>query len=253
MASDRKPTTPARTERIVGLNAALAVAVKRPDDIVSIAYTRAVRGFIAELLRSAAARRVPYNEISDDEISRVADSTHHEGICIFARPRATLDLATLATRLTARTSRGALALDRVGNPHNLGAIVRTAAYFGIDAVIVAAEEGRSPLTPAALRVAEGGAEFVAIAVVPDLAGALASLRARGVSIVGTDAKAGATLTARPPTPPCVIVLGSERAGLSPGVRAVCDRLVAIPGSGAVDSLNVSVAAGVLIAELARRT
>ncbi|MEI8257135.1 MAG: RNA methyltransferase [Deltaproteobacteria bacterium] len=235
----------------MGLNAALAVAATRPDDIVSIAYTRAVRGSIADLLRKAAARRVPYNEVGDDDLARTADSTHHEGICLLVRPRATLDLAALTTRLTARTSRGALALDRVGNPHNLGAIVRSAAYFGIDAVIFAAEDGHSPLTPAAVRVAEGGAEHVAIAVVPDLASALSALRARGVSVVGADAKATATLSARPPKPPCVVVMGSEHAGLSPAVRAACDRLVAIPGRGALDSLNVSVAAGVLIAELAR--
>jgi TrmH RNA methyltransferase len=239
-------------ERTRGLNAALALAAVRPHEILRITHTRAVRGAIGEMLRMAAARRIPYGQVSDDELARMVESTHHEGICVTARPRRLLDLAQLTQKLTAPEARGALALDHVANPHNLGAIVRSAAYFGLDAVILRANDnGKSPLSPAAVRIAEGGAEHVAIAAVPDMADALRALHARGIEVVGTDARRGESLFARPMRTPSVVVMGSEHAGMTDATRAACHRLVAIPGGGALDSLNVSVAAGVVMAVMAK--
>jgi TrmH RNA methyltransferase len=242
---------PHETEKVYGLNAALAVFAHRPEDIVRIAHTREVRRPIADMLRATAARHVPYKEVEEEELARIADSTHHEGLCLTVRRRLPFTLEALAERLARDPRAAALALDRVGNPHNLGAILRSAAYFGTDAVLLGQEPGQAQLTPAAVRVAEGGAEYVPVAAAPALAPALRTLRARGVTVIGTDARARRTaFTDRWPRP-CVVVLGNERTGLSPEVREACEYFVAIPGGGAVDSLNVSVAAGVILAELAR--
>ena len=142
-----------------------------------------------------------------------------------------------------------VALDHVGNPHNAGAILRTAAFFGAHGLVLGSSE-REALTPAALRVAEGGAEFVPVVHSADLVAALETLRAQGLGIIGADSKARMPLAALKWPKRCVLVLGHERDGLSPAVRKCCDAGIHIAGSGAIDSLNVSVAAGVLIASYA---
>jgi tRNA G18 (ribose-2'-O)-methylase SpoU len=150
--------------------------------------------------------------------------------------------------LSARTTPSGLivALDHVGNPHNAGAILRTAAFFGARGLVIGGGS-REALAPAALRVAEGGAEHVPIVHVEDLTAALKGLRALGLTIVGADNSAKQTTHGLQWPARCVLVLGHEREGLSPAARKLCDERVRIPGSAAIDSLNVSVAAGVLIA------
>ncbi|MGH7439024.1 MAG: TrmH family RNA methyltransferase, partial [Polyangiaceae bacterium] len=144
-----------------------------------------------------------------------------------------------------------LALDRVRNPYNVGAILRSAAFFGLDGVILGAPAPHSGLAATAVRVAEGGAEEVALARATDLADTLSRLRARGVRIVGADGHATTDALTYRYEPPAVLVLGNEREGLADRVRAQCDVLVAVRGRGRVESLNVGVAAGVLVAQLVR--
>jgi TrmH RNA methyltransferase len=210
-----------------------------------------VRHEIAALARWAQQHRVPCEEMSDKELDRVADSTHHEGLCVLAEPRRWLPAAELAERL-ARTRGTALALDRVRNPYNVGAVIRSAAFFGVDAVILGTPAPHPGLPPTAVRVAEGGAEHVQLARTTDLADTLARLRQRGVRVVGTDGRATAAAHGFAYGRPAVLVLGNEREGLGDRVRAQCDALVAIRGTNAVESLNVGVAAGILVAEMTAR-
>jgi TrmH RNA methyltransferase len=237
-------------EMIYGVHAALAVGAARPGDLVRVAHTARVRCEVATLLRAAATRHVPCVELDDAALARFAGSLHHEGVAIACRPRRLATLEELAERLEARRG-AAVALDGISNPHNLGGVVRSAAYFGVDAVVTSTEPGNAQLTPAAVRVAEGGAEHVMVARVHALGRALAALRARGVRVVGADARAPRDALTERWIRPCVLVVGNERRGLTPAVRAECDDLVAVRGHGAIDSLNVSVAAGVLLAALVR--
>src|SRR5262249_58119901 len=135
--------------------------------------------------------------------------------------------------------------------HNVGAIIRTAAFFGFTGVLVAAPPEHPGLTPAAVRIAQGGAERVMLARSSDLPAALEELARRGISIVGADAHAKDDLAEHEFRRPLALVVGSEREGLAPAVRARCAKLISIRGSGAVDSLNVAVAAGIVIAAAAR--
>lgn len=235
--------------RVYGLSAALAVLARRPEQVKNIAHTSAVRAEIGEALREAARRRIAYREVSDAELGRMAGSIHHEGICLLVKERPLASLAELAQRTAPRGL--VIALDRVSNPHNVGAILRSAAFFGARGMIVSGLGGRrGGLPAAAVRIAAGAAEHMPIARVDDLGAALRELSASGLAVVGADAHASATLSELRWPERCVLVMGSEDLGLSKPVRGRCDLLIRIAGSGAVESLNVSVAAGVVLASFA---
>jgi TrmH RNA methyltransferase len=235
------------TEIVFGLRACLAVFQARPDDIIRIGLGHDVaRGEVEELARWAATRHVPLSELPTREIDRIAESTHHEGLVMATRPRAWTAAKDLADLLGKK--RGlAIALDRVRNPYNIGAILRTAAFFGVDAALVGTPAPHPGLAPTAARVAEGGAEHLALVRTTDLADTLARLRTKGVKVFGADMRATEKPSVLAKARPAVIVLGNERGGLGERIRAQCDAIVAIAGTGAVESLNVSVAAAILIA------
>jgi RNA methyltransferase, TrmH family len=250
-ARQAQPPGPGHEVEIVqGLRAGLAVIARRTPDVVRVAFVRAVRGDVLDAMRAPDARRVRADEVGEAELNRLADSTHHEGLCVVARPRRWLPAHDLGDAL-ARTKGVAIALDRVRNPYNVGAILRSAAFFGVEAALLGAPAPHPGLAPTAVRVAEGGAEHLLLARTTDLADTLARLRARGVRVVGADARAQTPLFAFSFPRPVVLVLGNEREGLGDRARAQCDALVSVRGSGAVESLNVAVAAGVLLAQATR--
>jgi TrmH RNA methyltransferase len=236
---------------VQGLRAGLAVLAKRRDDVLRVAYARESRQEGADLLRDAASRGVPCREVPAAELDRLAGSGHHEGLVVETRPRRWLGGADLA-ELLVRTRGAAVALDRVRNPYNVGAVLRTAAFFGVDAALLGAPAPHPGLAPTAVRVAEGGVEHLQLSRTTDLADTLGRLRARGVRVVGADGQALTAAAGFAFGRPVVLVVGNEREGLGERVRAQCDAVVAIRGGGAVESLNVAVAASVLVAEMMRR-
>lgn len=240
-------------EKIYGLASARAAMETRPDDVIRIAHSRAVRPAIGDLLREAAARRIAYEEREDEDLARIAGAVHHEGICLAVRPRRVLSVDALVSALRDGKCRAVLALDDVANPHNAGALVRSAAFFGIDAILVEAPADRAPLTPAAVRVAQGGLEHVVVVRADDLGQGLGRIAASGVAVIGTDVRASRRLDEVRWPARVAIVVGSEGTGMRENVRRACTELVVIPGTGAVESLNVSVAAGVVLAGWAARS
>ena len=238
-------------EVVYGLRAALAVLAVRPEDVLQIACSGRSAADASSELRAAEERGIPCAELSDRELEGNAGSPHHEGLVVTTRPRSWATPRQLAEVLVA--ARGvALALDRVRNPYNIGAILRTAAFFGVDAVILGALAPGPDLASNAVRVAEGGAERVILCRTPDLGETLARMKSRGISIVGADAHSTQNAIGHRFKRPTILVLGHEREGMTSRVRAQCDELIRVPGSGTVESLNVSVAAGVLISELVRQ-
>jgi TrmH RNA methyltransferase len=235
---------------VQGLRAGLAVFVRRPDDILRVVHARTVRQEVADLGRWAGRQGVPCAELSEGELDRFAESTHHEGLCVVTRPRHWSSARDLADAL-ARTRGAVVALDRVRNPYNVGAILRSAAFFGLEGALFGAQAPHPELAPTAVRVAEGGVEHLSLSRTTDLADTLARLRQRGVRVVGADGHANTRAAGFAFGRPVVLVLGNEREGLADRVRAQCDAIVAVGGTGRVESLNVAVAAGVLMAELIR--
>jgi len=236
-----------RAERVYGLSAALAAFAQRPAAVVNIAYTQDARKPLADMLREAARLRIAYREVDNATLTSMAESVHHEGVCLLVRPRENLAIASIAAGLGEQCL--VIALDGVQNPHNVGAILRSAAYFGADALIYASEQDK-PLTAAARRVAEGGAERLVVRSVPDLSAALGSFVEHGLSLVGCDTRAKLRLdTFRWPRR-ALLILGHEQHGLSPAVRGMCQSLVRIAGADTLDSLNVSVTAGIFLSSFA---
>lgn len=236
------------TERVVGLAAARAVLEKRPHDVLNVAHSPEARYQVADLLRAAAAHRIAYRELPREELDRLAGTLHHEGVCLRVRARPPFGVLQLISAF----ERGGfgVVLDGVENPHNIGALLRSAAYFGARAMLV--RGGGTRLVPAATRIAEGGAEHVPVCFVDDLREAIAALKRAQVAIVAADAHGGEPLHQFRWPERSVIVLGAERAGLSKAVLSQGTKRVHIPGTGRVESLNVSVAAGILMASAAAR-
>ncbi|HEX3345562.1 MAG TPA: RNA methyltransferase, partial [Polyangiaceae bacterium] len=248
----RPPAAPRDTaETTHGLRAGIAVVARRPDDVLRVAFTREVRGELGDVVRACAARRIPCEEASGAELERIAESAQHEGLCVSARARRWLSTGELAD-VVAGGKGTALALDRVRNPYNVGAILRSAAFFGVDAMLLGTPAPHPGLAPTAVRVAEGGAEHVRLARTTDLADTLARLRGRGVRVVGADGGATTGAAGFSFGRPVVLVVGNEREGLGERVRAQCDAVVGVRGTGSIESLNVAVASGVLVAEMTRR-
>jgi RNA methyltransferase, TrmH family len=235
---------------VYGLHAGLAVFKRRPQDIQGIDYDAELRGSLRELLGWAAAQGVRAREASPRQLSDDTDSNQHEGLVLRVRARSWLAPKALAAQLVAERALG-VALDRVRNPQNIGAILRSAAFFGARGVLLGAPAPHPGLPPFALRVAQGAAEHLAFSRTTDLADSLARLRSAGVQVIGADTHAARDAEQIPSDGAALLVLGNEREGLSPRIREQCDALVGISGSGAVESLNVAVAAGVILAGLRR--
>ena len=231
-----------------GLRACEALFARRPDEIVRVYLTAARKPKLAKLLRWCVEHRRGFQIVEDDNLRRISGSTHHEGVAILAKAIRRWGFDDLLRELEAGRDAGpVLYLDGVENPHNLGSILRTAAHFGVRAVAGRAGE-LPPLSPAAVRVAEGAAELVPVCDLADPPAALRRLAAAGFAIVAASSHRGepparAALGGR-----CVIVLGSEGRGVSPAIDRSATTRVRIGGTGAVESLNVSVASGILLAE-----
>jgi TrmH RNA methyltransferase len=232
--------------KVHGLNACLAVAARRPDDVLRAYVLDGAKARFGELFKRMALGRRPYRVVPPEELEAVSGSRHHEGVCLVLASR-TRTLAGLLADLGPEAT--VLVVDRVGNPHNLGAIVRSAAHFGADAVIV---EGEARPGGAVARTAEGGAEHVALVGVPSLFDALEDLRDAGFARIATSGRARRSLLDVHVPARVAWLLGSEAEGLDDRLVRASDATVAIPGTGDVESLNVAAAAAVILAETWRR-
>jgi RNA methyltransferase, TrmH family len=237
---------------IVGVSACLAVLRARPQAIQRAWVTEAARPRVRELLRELGKRKRPYRITDDAEIKKVSGAVHHEGVCVEAPPPPAPSEDELVQRLARDRAPARLVyLDGVQNPHNVGAMLRTCAHFGVEAVLGAAGE-LARRGAAAIRVAEGGAEHVPVLASTRPRELFKALRQVGFSIVTTAAEAPRDLYADDLAPRAIFVLGAEREGVSAPIRELSDRAVSIPGSGVVDSLNVGAACAVVLAEHRRR-
>ncbi|MDH5823879.1 TrmH family RNA methyltransferase [Luteimonas sp. RD2P54] len=231
--------------RLYGINAVRAVFARRPQAIRKLYLAEARIPALQPLLKWCVENRIGYRVVGEDELARLAGSAHHEGVVAEVLRAEPLALEPWLRALPAGAA-CALWLDGVGNPHNLGAILRSAAHFGVAAVLLPQRSGLA-LSGAAARVAEGAAEAVPLVRAGDDAAALAALRGAGFGLAATVVRAGDDLFAAPLPPRLVYVLGAEGAGMDSALAAACDLRLSIPGTGAVESLNVAAAAAVLLA------
>ncbi|MCD9007848.1 rRNA methyltransferase [Luteimonas sp. XNQY3] len=239
-----------REMRLYGRNAIDAVFARRPDAIRKLYLLEARIPQLQPLLKWCAANRVGYRVVAEDDLRKLAASSHHEGIVADVLREAPQSLGTWLQALPAGPV-CALWLDGVGNPHNLGAILRSAAHFGVGAILLP-KTSPLALSGAAARVAEGGAESVPFVRLGRDDNALAQLRSVGFSLAATVVRGGEDLFAAQLPERLVYVLGAEGAGMDAELAKACDLRLGIPGSGAVESLNVSAATAVLLAQWHQR-
>ncbi len=209
-------------------------------------------GRLAELRTLATRAGLAVTTADAATLDRMAGGGRHQGVLAEVAPRSGDPETQLEEALEATPGPPLLlVLDGVQDPHNLGACLRSADAAGVAAVIVPRDRAAG-LTPVVRKVAAGAAETVPLVAVVNLSRTLRELRDRGVWLVGTDGAADRSLYDADLKGPLAIVLGSEGEGMRRLTRECCDQLVAIPMAGAVESLNVSVAAGVVLFEAVRQ-
>ena len=209
-------------------------------------------GRLAELRALAERARVPITAADEPTLAKLADGGRHQGAVAEIAPLSGDPETRLEEALEAAVGPPLLlVLDGVQDPHNLGACLRSADAAGVSAVI-APRDRAAGVTPVARKVAAGAAETVPFIAVVNLARSLRQLKEREIRVIGTDGSAPTSVFDADFTAPTAIVLGSEGEGLRRLTRECCDQLVAIPMAGAVESLNVSVATGVLLYEAVRQ-
>jgi 23S rRNA (guanosine2251-2'-O)-methyltransferase len=207
-----------------------------------------------ELVAEAAQVEVPVVRKQRQELDRLAGTPQHQGVLLEIEPFAYADLETLLAAWRKSGQRAFfLVLDGITDPHNLGAILRSADAAGCHGVIVAKDRS-CPVTAVVDKVSAGALEHVPLCQVTNLARTLEKFQGEGAWVYGLAGEEGAVSLYRGVdlAGDIVLVVGSEGTGLRPNVRRHCDMLLAIPMAGGVSSLNASVAAAVALFEVVRQ-
>ena len=243
---------PADEDWVYGIHAVRSLLEAAPGRVRRLWVGDGRRGAppLTALLKAAGAAQVPVERVPRAALDRVAPGVH-QGVAAQCHAIAPTTEKALEQRWNALEEPFLLILEGVQDPRNLGACLRTADAAGVDAVLLH-RRNAAALSGAAAKAASGALERLAIVSVANVARRIDWLKAHGVWIVGADAKADTSLFDTDLPFPTAIVLGGEGQGLRRLTRERCDRLVRIPMAGAVASLNVAVAAGVLLFEAARR-
>ena len=235
-----------KLQRIMGLSAVSALFTTAPERVEKLYFDQKIKNAAGGFCAAMARVRKPYGLVGSDELERIAGTPLHGGIVALAQPRPVLDFNPDEAIAWAQEKQPLLLLDGVSNPHNFGAITRTAAFLGLRHIVLSDHPAQALPSDSSHRVAEGGMEHVALYRSPSWIPALKTLR-QSHHVIGTAAEGGQpietlTLSDRP----FALVLGNEEAGIPQKTLQACETIVTIPGSGAVQSLNVSVSAAILI-------
>jgi RNA methyltransferase, TrmH family len=219
----RDADEPRKLFRVAGLSAVSALFAHDPARVERLFFDERLKPAVGAFCKTMAAARKPYRMVEGEELAKVAGTVLHGGVVALMAPRAVPAFDGDAAR---RWSEPLLILDGVGNPHNLGAILRTAAFFGLPRVLLSDHPGQALPSEAAYRV---GTALDPKRPTIDVSGLSASDRDRR---------------------PLAVVLGNEEDGAPPATLAACEALLTIPGGGRVQSLNVAATAAILIHALA---
>lgn len=240
-------------QHVCGVHAVLAALKTNPDHVeeIWISDTRGDKR-IAAVQDAARAEHVKIHKSPRAALDRLADGVKHQGVVARVRAapvRKERDLETFLANLPSLPL--LLVLDGVQDPHNLGACLRSADAAGAHAVIVPREHS-APLSAVARRAASGAAETIPVFQVVNLARTLRELKQAGLWLAGASQEVDTDIFHADLRRPLALVLGGEGKGLRRLTQEECDMLVRIPMAGSVESLNVSVAAGICLFEAVRQ-
>lgn len=240
-------------DKLTGIHAVKeALEAQRPIDRIAIAKGRQDKR-VEEIVQLARKQGVPLRFEDRGQLDRLANSKDHQGVVALAAARAAATLQDiLANANSGKGQMGLIVLlDGVEDPHNLGAIIRTALAAGAHGVVIP-ERRAAGLTDTVARSSAGALAHLPVAKVTNLARSMEELKEVGYWLVGLDEQGDKRYTEVDYTSPVGIVLGSEGQGLHELTRKRCDFVVSLPTTGPVKSLNVSVAAGVVLFEALRQ-
>jgi 23S rRNA (guanosine2251-2'-O)-methyltransferase len=252
-ASDESGSGSSTIHGLIPVVEALRAGRRQIEQISIVEGARHER--LKELLELAKQARVPIHRVPRDYFDRLAGNVKHQGVIArvaAAHYQLAEDLlAVMAAAVGTERPPLALALDGIEDPRNLGAILRTAECAGVNAVFIP-ERRAAGLNETVAKAAAGALEYVPVARVTNLVRLIEQLKERNIWVVGAAAEGESLYTEWDWKLPTTIVLGSEGSGLHRLVRENCDTLLRIPVAGKLESLNVSVAAGVLLYEARRQ-
>jgi len=232
---------------IYGINPVLEAL--RAGRVKEVRVGDRAHGRLAEVIELARKRGVPARRVTPTELERDSRRGVHQGVVAEVEESENYSVEDLVHGAAATPL--IVVLDSIEDPHNVGAILRTADAAGVDGIIRQSRRAAS-LDGAAAKASAGAVAHVRIAEVVNIARAVEELKEAGVWTVGLDGNADVLYDAVDYTLPTAIVLGAEGTGLRRLVKERCDRLASIPMQGHVDSLNVSVAAGITLFEAVRQ-
>lgn len=238
--------------RVYGRNPVRELLVRRGQEADEVAVLVGARGPLAEIVTLARRAGVKVSFRTRDQLTAIAGTDEHQGVVARVAMTGYVDLDALLNLPAARGGPSFfLALDQVQDPRNFGALLRTAASFGVHGVVVPKHHAVG-LTGAAAKTAMGAAELVPVARETNLVRALEAMKETGIWVYGCVASEGVSLWNADLTGPLCLVLGSEGEGLRRLVARTCDLLVTIPMEGGVGSLSVAAAGAVACYEVARQ-
>lgn len=242
---------------IFGRNAVIE-ALSNPDRVSKVFVSFGVQGgVIDKIYKTSKERKIPisrtdtrkFRELERKVLPKGAKS---QGVIALLNIVETIDLNTLLDFSLNHTKFPILvALDEISDPHNLGAIARSAECSGALGLIIP-ERNSAPITPVAVKSSAGALEHINISMVGNLSQALQQAKDVGFWIVGTDTESDTVYTADIYDKPIVLIIGSEGKGIRPGIMKHCDHIVRIPMAGQIESLNASVSAGIVLFEILRQ-
>lgn len=238
--------------KFYGFHACLGLWKSRPDDIVRVYIEQRHVKEAGLLLRWCASKAKAYHIVSAEEMEKVSGSVHHEGLCILAKELANVPYSDFieAVRAT-QAPMSLLYLDGVQNPHNIGSIMRVCAHFGVP-YILGARASLTKVSPSTYRIAQGGAECVKLVPLDDVKIAFQKLEKLGFIPVASSSRGGKSLYAHSFAPRTLLIMGSESEGVKSALLKSAKETLLIPGSGLIESLNVSVATGLFLGEYYRQ-
>jgi len=207
-------------------------------------------GRIQRLIQQCRAAGVPIRSLPRDQLTRLARTTHHQGVVGVTAEKKYGDLEELLRQKRADYA-FLLVLDGIEDPHNLGAIIRTAEGAGVDGIVIP-ERRAVGVTATVVKASSGASEHLPMARVTNIGRALEELKSRNIWTVGLDERGEKAYDHLDYKMDCALVLGAEGHGLHEQIRKKCDFLVSIPMLGKMPSLNVSVAGAIAMYEVARQ-
>ncbi len=246
-----KYNNPKADDIIFGIRAVIE-AIRFGKEIDKVLIKRGLKGELSkELLTTLSENSIPYQMVPEEKLNRVSRK-NHQGVIALMSPISFYPLEEVVTSIFENgESPFLLALDGVSDVRNFGAIVRTAECAGVHAVIIP-EKGSARIGSDAVKTSAGALHNMPVCRVPNFKKAMEYLQQCGIALFGASEKASETYYSADFTSPACIIMGAEDTGISTEILRFCDSLIKIPILGQIQSLNVSVAASVLVYEVVRQ-